>query len=192
MSMSKVLLLSFIFILNSCGPGTTTGNPLSTVALRMEDRQPLAWIKKSWDSLIPPAQAAVSGVKFCFKRLRFKPDSTSSGSNFDLELGEVEINPSGTNLLTVAVPSGVYRRIEFDLDKECEGTIAKPSVIFDRNGTIYSSQEHITIKFEGYYEASGSGTLTLNVDLLLDALDTVTANNQIKLVLEDATATGDF
>ena len=156
----------------------------------MEDKQPLAWLKKVMDSFLPPAYAALTDVRFCFKRLRFKPNSSSSGSNYDLELGEVIINPAGTNLVTVSVPQGTYERVEFDLEKECEGTPGKPSVTITNGSGTFTTLDRMTIKFDGSYTVSDAGTLTLDIDPLLDALDVITADNQIKTSLE--AAPGDF
>jgi hypothetical protein len=156
----------------------------------MEDRQPLAFLRQTSDAIIPSAHAAVSGTKFCFKRLRFKPDSSTAGSNIDLTLGQVDIDPSGTSLLTVSIPEGTYRRVEFDLEKECDGVSGKPSVSFSNDIGSFSTQETMTIVFDGTYVASSSGTLTLDIDALLDALDIVTNSNQIKTSLENAP--GDF
>jgi len=186
-------LISFILLISlyGCG-GTTTGNPVATkqVTVTMQDQQPFAWIKKGWDALIPSAFANVSNVKFCFKRLRFKPDSVTNGSNHDLLLGEISIDPNGTNLLTVSVPEGTYGRVEFDLEKECEGTPLKPSVTFTNNFGTFSTQDNMTIKFDGVFVVSADSTLTLNIDVLLDALDTVNADNAIKTTLE--AVSGDF
>lgn len=182
----NILIVVLTLLMTGCGGGTTTGNPVAPVTVRMEDQQPFAWIQKSWDAIIPPAHAAVSTVTFCFKRLRFKPDSITNGSNFDLVLGEVIVNPSGTNLLTISVPQGTYQRIEFDLDKECDGTLSKPSVAFTNNNGTFSTLDHTTIKFDGIYVVSAAGTLTLNIDPLFDALELVNNNNQIKTTLESA------
>lgn len=187
----NILFFSILFLLGGCGPGTTTGNPVtSPVQVRMEDKQPLAWLKKGMDAFIHPAYAALSNVKFCFKRLRFKPDSTTTGSNFDLVLGEVDINPAGTNLITVSVPNGTYERIEFDLETECDGTPGKPSVTLTNGNGTFTTVDRTTIKFDGSYTVSAAGTLTLDIDPLLDALDLITADNQIKTSLE--AAPGDF
>lgn len=190
MNMINTLLLTFLLVIAGCGGGTTTGNPVTPVELRMEDKQPFAWIKKSLDALISPAYAAVGNVKFCFKRLRMKPDSSTEGSNLDLTLGEMAINPSGTNLLTISVPPGVYQRIEFDLESDCDGTTGRPSVSFSNNNGSFSTEDHTTIKFNGLYEVSSAGTLTLDIDKLFDALELVTADGQIKTGLE--AAPGDF
>lgn len=172
MKFINIFLLTFMLLTTGCGPGTTTGNPLTPVELRMEDKQPFAWIKQSWDALIPPAYAAVSNVKLCFKRLRFKPDSSTVGSNLDLTLGELNISPAGTNLITIAVPPGTYQRIEFDLESACDGTPGKPSVTFSNNNGNFSTLDHTTIKFNGSYTVSSAGTLTLDIDKLFDALET--------------------
>lgn len=188
----KFIFLIFILVFFvSCG-GTTTGNPLETkqISVTMQDQQPFAWIKKSWDMLIPSAYANVSSIKFCFKRLRFKPDSSTDGRNFDLVLGEVTIDPNGTNLLTVAVPEGLYERVEFDLEKECEGTPSKPSVLFTNDFGTFSTLDNMTIKFDGQFTVSTDSTITLNIDALLDALEPVTNDNQIKTSLE--AVSGDF
>lgn len=188
----KILLLSvLIFSASGCGP-TTTGNPVDKqpVTLRMADTQPFAFLKKGLDLIIPEARAAITNSKFCFKRLRFKPDSSSSGSNIDLELGQIDIDPNGTDLLTVEVPVGEYKRIEFDLEKDCDGVGFKSSVEFDNANGPFDTDETITIKFDGSYNVSSAGTLTLDIDALYDALDLVTANNQIKPALENAP--GDF
>ncbi len=170
----------------ACGP-TTTGNPVQVpVAVRMEDRQPFGLFQKAIDTIIPSAYAAVSGTKFCFKRLRFKPDSSTAGSNIDLTLGQVDINPAGTSLITISIPQGTYRRVEFDLEKECDGVLGKPSVTFSNGNGVFSTQDSMTIIFDGTYTASSSGTLTLDIDALLDALDLVTNSNQIKTSLENA------
>ena len=188
--MINFFLLFLFLTIGGCGPGTTTGNPVTPVELRMEDKQPFAWIKNTLDALISPAHATVSSVKFCFKRLRMKPDSITNGEDFELVLGQVDINPSGTTLLTVSVPPGTYQEIEFDLTKDCDGTLGKKSVSMTNNNGNFSTIEDMTIRFGGTYTVSSAGTLTLNIDPLFDALELVTTDIQIKNSLESAN--GDF
>ncbi len=185
------IIISLLLTVNACGP-TTTGNPVKkqSVALRMEDTQPFAYLWKASELVIPSAHAAVSNTKFCFKRLRIKLESSSAVSDIELSLGQVDIDPSGTSLLTVQVPEGTYRRVEFDLEKECDGVAAKPSVTFTNGNGTFSTQDTMTIRFDGSYTVSAAGTLTLDIDPLFDALDLVTADNQIKTSLENAP--GDF
>jgi len=190
MKLNNILFLILILTTSSCGPGgggTGTGNP---VTVRMQDNQPFAWLKKSFETIIPSAQAAVGSVKFCFKRLRFKPDSSTSGSNYDLNIGEVSIDPSGTNLLTLSIAAGRYERVEFDLENECDGVPGKPSVSFTNGNGTFSTTDRMTIKFDGVFIVDGTKTLNLNIDALLDNLELVNNSNQIKVSLESAT--GDF
>ncbi len=189
----KALILGSLLFLVSCaggGGGTTTGNPVKTVNVRMEDQQPFAWMKRISDSFIPSAYANVGSVDLCFKRLRFKPveNDDSTAENYDLDIGLVTIDPNGTNIMSVSVPEGTYRRIEFDLEGNCNG-LGAPSVSF-LNGATYSTQDNIKIKFEGILVVDSDKTVTLNTDIILDALDNVTSDNQIKNTLE--AVTGDY
>lgn len=187
----KPLLLTLMLILWSCG-GTTTGNPVdkSNVTIRMQDQQPFALLRNISEGIIPSAKAAVSNVKFCFKRLRFKAEvSDSTGKEIEFNIGEVEIDPNGFNLATVSVANGTYNRVEFDLEKDCEGA-TNPSVTTSNDNGTFTTDDRMTIKFEGSYTVSADGTLNLNVDALFDALETVNNGNQIKNVLESAT--GDY
>lgn len=188
----KLKIFLFILILafsSGCGPGggTGTGNP---VTVRMQDNQPFAWLKKTYDAFIPSSHAAVGNIKFCFKRLRFKPDSSSAGSNYDLQIGEVSIDPNGTNLLTLKIAPGTYQRVEFDLENECDNVPGKPSVTFTNDNGTFSTQDRMTIKFDGVFVVDGTETLDLNIDALLDNLELVNNDTQIKTSLESAT--GDF
>ena len=104
------------------------------------------------DLIIPKSYAAVSDLKFCFKRLRFKQDLADTvdpalEDNIDLELGQVSISTTGTLLGTVQVPEGTYRRVEFDLESDCDGT-TKNSVDLISDSYSGASTDRITIKFE--------------------------------------------
>lgn len=193
--MKALMHLILLVLLVACSGGTTTGNPVQ-VDLRLVDVQPFAWWRPIKNKiLIPEAHAAVTNVYFCFKRLRFKFDnSVGSGGSGDinLSLGRVAIDPNGTTVGSFTISAGTYERIEIDLDKECDGVASRPSVEFTNgnNPFNYSSQDHITIKFEGSFVASANQTLDLNIDLLLDEMDTITLADDIKDSLE--TVTGDY
>ncbi len=186
--MKSILLISLLFI-TSCagGGGTTTGNPVKTVNVRMQDQQPFAWMKKISESLIPSAYANASNVSLCFKRLRFKPveNDDSSAENYDITLGRVTIDPNGTDLGSVSVPEGMYRRIEFDLEANCNGSIA-PSVSFTNLNGTFSSQDNIKIKFEGNLVVDADKTVNLDIDAILDAMDSINPGDDIKNDLENA------
>lgn len=193
--MKALVNLVLLVALVACSGGTTTGNPVQ-VDLRLVDVQPFAWWRPIKNTiLIPEARAAVSNVYFCFKRLRFKYDNSvgAGGSgDFDLSLGRVAIDPNGTTVGSFTISAGTYERIEIDLDKECDGVASRPSVEFTNgiNPFNYSSQDNITIKFEGYFVASANQTVDLNIDLLLDEMDTITLADDIKDSLE--AVTGDY
>jgi hypothetical protein len=190
--MKSILLISLLFI-TSCagGGGTTTGNPVKTVNVRMQDQQPFAWMKKIYESLVPSAYANASNVSLCFKRLRFKPveNDDSSAENYDLALGLVTIDPNGTNIVSVSVPEGTYRRIEFDLEANCNGSIV-PSVSFTNLNGQFTSQDNIKIKFQGELVVDADKTVNLDIDAIIDTMDSINPGDDIKNKLEDAL--GDF
>ncbi len=176
------------------GGGTTTGNPIR-VSVRLVDQQPFAWWRPIKQTiLLPEARAAVSDVFFCFKRLRFKLDENASSDdgNVDLDLGRMAIDPNGTSLGQVTIATGTYDRIEIDLEKECDDVNGRPSVEFT-NGNApfdYETQDRITIKFDGQFTAQTGATIDLNIDLLLDEMDSILPSDNIKNELE--AVTGDY
>jgi hypothetical protein len=125
--------------------------------------------------LINEAYAGVSELRFCFKRLRFKKDTSDVpgddddllDDNIDFNLGEQIITSSGGLLGTVNVPEGTYYRVEFDLEPECAGVSAQVSNDF---GT-YSSNEQIKVKFDGVFVVNGSETLELGVQNILSEVN---------------------
>lgn len=197
----KVLILISLFSLSSCGVGgggTTTGNPVTrNVTVKMLDKtNTVAWLmKKMSESLIPSAyaNANVSDISMCFKRLRFKPleeTTEEEAENVDLNLGQVTIDPDGTNLVSVRIPEGTYQRIEFDLEPDCKDT-PEPSVRFtNSNDEILSTSDRITIKFNGNYVVSEDGTLDLNINAIINKMNTITPGDNIKDALE--AIAGDF
>jgi hypothetical protein len=184
------LALAIALTQASCG-GTTTGNPVVTLKAA-----PYGTMASSWFSLITPAYAAVSDLKLCFKRLRFKTDfdgesngDTADSENFDFDLGEVTLSPAGSTLGSVSVPKGTYRRIEFELDDSC----ASGQSVQYNNGSPRQTNDRINIKFEGVFEAQGDElTLSLEFDSIITTLDAITDETQIKTQLEDLSCRGTF
>jgi len=124
---------------------------------------------------LPEAQAAVSNLKLCFKRLRFKmadevtnPDPTLDSDNIDFSLGEIDISAGSTALGVISLPAGNYKRVEFDLENSCAS--GKSMSLVNTNGS-YTSTERVTIKFEGDFSANADGTLTLGVQQILTQLN---------------------
>jgi hypothetical protein len=121
--------------------------------------------------LISNAYAAVSDLKFCFKRLRFKKDvldETELDDNIDLELGNIAISNSGTILGQVSVPAGTYTRVEFDLEPSCDGVEVNSVGLINGNGS-FNSTSTIKVKFDGTFIVDGVETLELGVQNIMDA-----------------------
>lgn len=186
--MKKISLLLIFIIAASCGKnsddkdntgGTTTGNP-TLVNMRFA-----SYSSFSQNNMILALNSTsnLSTLTFCFKRLRFKSDTSSS--NIDIELGEVTINQEGTDLSTVEVPKGTYTRIEFDLEKDCENNNADSVSLVNDNGT-FSTDDRITIKFEGEIILNQSSKdLDLYINNFTDALKDYSASDgSIKDLLE--------
>jgi len=140
---------------------------------------------------IPSAHAAVSDLRVCFKRLRFKKDVTdiddpTVDENIDLTLGEVNISSGGTSLAVVNVPADTYYRIEFDLEPSCAGK----SMNLSNDFGVYSSAESLKIRFDGVFVVNGSETLQLGVQDILNAANSYNGTGSLKDHME--AVSGDF
>lgn len=171
-----VLLLSLV----SCNPKDD-----STVSL--QSKYPVDVSMGSYTTagfsqfLIPSAYAAVSDLRFCFKRLRFKKNITDIDDplvdeNIDLSLGEVSISAAGTTLSVVNIPADTYYRVEFDLEPTCGGN----SLYLSNDFGVYSSTESIKIKFDGVFVVDGSETLQLGVQDILNAANSYNGATNLK------------
>lgn len=178
----KIILVSIVSILMvSCAAdqGTSTGNPL--VSLKFDSFNSSLALSKTSDV----EATAVSSLKMCFKRLRFKkaneatnPDPELDEDNIDFFLGDVSISSLGTALKSVQLPMGVYKRIEIDLDDKCSSDL---SVQLTNSTGSYDTDDRITIRFEGTFNHNGnSPDLTMNIQAIVSALNTVTSAGQIK------------
>lgn len=140
------------------------------------------------DLFFPKAYAAISDLKFCFKRLRFKRDLPegveSTDDNVDLELGEQQISSSGLNLGTVSVPADTYKRIEFDLESDCVAGQTLNSVSLVNDFGTYSSGSTITIKFDGTFVVDGAESVNLDVQNIMDAANAYDGTGTLKDALE--------
>ena len=191
--LSAMLSLITLASLSACG---REANP--TITLKVAS---LSASNPILDFFIPSAHAAVSSAKICIKRLRFKQeDGGSTGStqgdgsdNIDFSPGEITL-AAGTTIGEVTIPSGLYKRLEFDLDRVCQGS--NQSVSFQNDFGSFSSNATITIKFEGQFDAASSGQeLELGFGSIITAMDGVAAgasSNDIKNALENASIKGSF
>lgn len=138
---------------------------------------------------LPEANAAVSSLNMCFKRLRFKtaedPAVTDNpaidGDNIDFNLGSVDVSSGATALGTITLPEGNYSRIEFDLESDCAS--GKSISLVNSKGS-FSSAERITIKFEGSFTANADGVLTLGVQQIITALNNYNGSGTLKVAAE--------
>ncbi|MBC7690262.1 MAG: hypothetical protein H7222_00705 [Methylotenera sp.] len=164
----------------------------------------------NWSNLLfPNAYAALPGVSkvtLCFKRLRFKAvegaetnesEKAGSSDNVDFSPGEITLSSTGdTSIGSVKVPAGSYRRIEFDLEKNCPGAATGNSVQIwsSSNSTAtpdFVTQERVTVKFFGTFSAGADGQIVnLGVANILSALTQVATGSDIKLKLEDVSVKG--
>jgi len=179
----RIFLVAIIslFILGCSGgsEGTSTGNPL--VSLQFDSFSSSLALTKTSD--VTPL--TVSSLTMCFKRLRFKieneatnPDPTQDEDNIDFYLGDVTISNLGTNLNSIRLPIGTYKRVEFDLDDDCP---SGKSVQLTNSSGSFTSTESMTIRFEGTFVHTGVlGDLSLEVQQIVSALNTVTNSSQIK------------
>lgn len=166
-SLNLIIVLILTLNLNSCGNGgTTTGNPIQLVVSLAGYNNSFA--RRILRILIPDAHASLNDFKMCFKRMRFKAESSSSGEDVDLELGEIEIKQGGTYLTDINISPGTYKEIEFDLAKDCNGS-ASPSVSITNGNGTFTTNDSLTIKFQGSFSTE-DGDLTMFVQNLVDEM----------------------
>ena len=175
--MRSFLVMALLFSVGcASSQGTSSGNPVVAMKFAAYNSAASSKASEAVDAL------AVSSVKMCFKRLRFK--QASGDSNVDLALGEVTLSPSGTQLASVAVPAGTYTRIELDLEDGC-GSGESLSVT-NGNGS-FATDDGMTIKFDGSFTYTGdSRSLELAVQAVVSALGAVTNSSQLRSAAEGA------
>jgi hypothetical protein len=181
---SLILLMltsSGCFLFGDDDGGTTTGNPATIdVNLAAYDNSFVSFIRKL---IIDDAQASISNLQFCFKRIRFKTTSNGIEYNYNYNIGQIEIQSSGTSLNDVTIQKGTYTRVEFDLEKNCDGT-TKPSVYLANGNGNFQTDDRITIKFDGSFTIDQT-SLSLFVTNFTNALKTFNqTNDDIKPTLE--------
>lgn len=210
MNMKKCLSLSasILLALHLSGCQTNTDGKTVRIQLQMGQYTTAQYRGLLWKLLeARPAHASVDSLKMCFKRLRLKiADGTSSGAlsgdsddspetehgpelnsglvedNVDFNIGEVTVSSAGASLGTIEIPANKYSRIEFDLEPDCAS--GKSVQLTNGQGT-FTSDQRITVKFDGNFDANVDGTLTLGVQTILDQLNTFNGGD-LKVTLEAA------
>ncbi len=140
--------------------------------------------------IIPQSYAAVSTLRLCFKRVRFKvtdlDDTGGDDENIDFFIGEVDLGTSGYDLGSVEVPAKNYQRIEFDLEPSCNS--GKSLELVNDQGT-YTSEDRITIKFSGNFQANDGSVLTLAPQRIINALNNYAGSGRLKDAVENISGT---
>lgn len=187
-----LLFTGLCAVIAQSGCGTTAGNPQVSVEFKSYATASSGGFGIPF---IAPAYAALSEVKLCFKRVRFKfegasdpADSDDDPDNMDFAIGEVALQSGGTSIGTVELVPGVYKRVEFDLDSHCAS--GKSVQVTNSNGS-FSTADSVEIKFNGSFSVDARDrTVRLNIQPILTQLDSVNSASQIKTVAE--ASEGDF
>jgi hypothetical protein len=183
---SVLLFLGLLALVQSCGGGTATGNPLIT--LRFDTYTASRGFGVPF---VTSSYATVSSLTLCFKRLRFKADDDdvttdpeNDDDNADFEIGEITVSSTGTSLGAINVLNGTYERIEFDLEDDCAS--GKSMQLTNSSGS-FSTNSRISIKFDGSLTIAGvATTLDLQLDSIVTALDGAASNGDLKTLSENA------
>ncbi len=141
------------------------------------------------------ALTAVSDAKLCFKRLRFKladevtADPATNSDNIDFNIGEKTLGSADTDLGTISLAPNTYKRVEFDLEKDCNGYSVK---FTNANGTFMTDQR-LTIKFKGVFTVDeATETVKLGIAAVMTALDGIPSgagDKEIKEALDNVSGT---
>ncbi len=188
---TKVLKAAVVLSVVSSCSGTTTGNPnqpLVTVQFSSYVAQSRPVKPSFWKLLIPTADASVTDLRLCLKRLRFKQSASSAtGENHDLALGEIQLGSTGNSFTSVFVAPGTYTRIEFDIDPSC--STARSATVTNANGT-FNSTDTMTIRFDGTFTVSTSNqALTLATQAIVTNLRNANSAPSIKTLAESSGGT---
>lgn len=184
----RLMTAAALLINSAC----TETSGVANVSLRLSNTQVVS-NKNILSLFLPEAKAAEYGdILFCLERLRFKlpegilvevenPGDDSSETeiedSIDFELGEVVIDPQGTDLGDIQVPVGTYSRIEFDLDNDCLS--GKSIQVTNVNGS-FSTDEEVTIKFDGNFVVTNDTQITLPLAEIVNALDSFNPTSMIQ------------
>lgn len=153
--------------------GTETGDPSFNLRLSAFDQQALI------DYLIPKAHANVTGVALCIHQIRFKAnnDANDPGVNANIEVGYIELNPSGTDLGAIDVEPGMYTRIDIMVKDQCSENMSL--AIQNDSGTYTSTQPQI-LRFTGDITIdSETRSLTLNIVPFVNFFNGVMSNGEL-------------
>lgn len=173
LSITAIALFAAIAFLNGCGgQGARSSDPAVTVFTQ-------------------PYSSAFTGVQslsICLESITFQETASETDD------GIMEIRPrktqaletQGTDLTTIQVPSGTYKRIELILDNVC-GT--GESLSLQNLSGSFSSSDQLILRFEGELTLEADTDLGLDLDIFLNELGSITSNPQIRTRLDAQIAT---
>lgn len=161
------ILFAFMF-LSAC-EATRSGNPSVTIVIDPATRPSSLMVAQGL--LVAPS------ADLCVKRLRFRKSDGIGEENIDLNLGVLRINGGAQELDRIELSAGTYTRVELDLQDRC-GTSSSLSIHNDQGS--FSTDDRISIRFDGTINLSGGEQLRLYLGRILDGLANVSAADQIK------------
>lgn len=129
----------------------------------------------------PGSDDSVLGKSGSDDQVPHNSDPSISEDNIDFNIGEITVSSETTQLGSIKIPSGTYRRIEFDLENSCA---SGKSISLVNNFGTFSATDRITIKFDGHFEANIDGTLTLGVQQILNQLNNYNGTGPMKTTVE--------
>ncbi len=200
MNKIKATFLICVMCISGCSGGSNNPTAATSTSTTLSFGSFTVAQNSIMDYLIPKAYAATfTSATFCLKRLRFKTDDNDVNSpddNIDFSPGVVTLSATGSTIGAVTLPTGTYRRIEFDMEKNCVGTnTSQPSVAFTNEFGSFSTDDTITMKWRGtFVEDEAAQSITLNISNAINALAALDnpGNNDIKDALEAAGSVGTF
>lgn len=183
-------LMSLLMLSVSCVEEASQQSSVPTARVEMQLDSYTTAYEKIIGLFIPSSYAAVSTLRLCFKRVRFKlTDSDDFGGddeNVDFFIGEVDLGTSGYDLGSVEVPARDYQRIEFDLEPSCAS--GKSLDLVNDQGS-FSTSDRITIKFSGNFKAQDGAVLRLSPQKIINALNSYTGGSRLKDTAESISGT---
>lgn len=130
---------------------------------------------------------AIHKLVFCISQLSFKhlkmPKGQPQDKDVNFKLGDIEILPSGTELIDLELLDGTYEKIELTLDaKRCA---SKKSVQLFKQVRSLSTDETIKLSFVGLFTAQNvQMELRLRLDDIIQNLNKVQEDSEIKPAIE--------
>jgi N-acetylneuraminic acid mutarotase len=168
---SSLLTLASLVAFSNCSrvqtetlQGTTAGNPM---------------VEFSFGSF----ESTGFSLTGCFTELRLKSQGSSLFDvSIPLDSNLLTLNSAGTALYQAQVPNGIYSQVQIDLRPECG--VSESLRITNSSGT-YSTAEKVQITFTGENSLQGNYfQVGLNVAVIIESLDQVSADTQLKLQAE--------